>query len=419
MSDAAVQGIRDLFGLADGEPIPAGRVGAAKMGTTVATNALLDAAERIYAFADAHTSFTRAVELMDALTGDDLPPEVSLRDRPDLLEHAARAASAVGDHDEAVRLVTAALAQVEEQPPDRIRLLERLAAFEFFAGRGDRAEAAYREALELVADGEVSAMTATLHAGLALMAAAWSRFDQAQQHGEIALRTARETANRHAEAVALDALGITSAGSGDPVSGAELLRQSLALALELEVPDDVAIVYVNLVHVLGQANLLDEAVSVGRNGIEAVRRFGLMRQYGGLLLSNVGDCLIKSGRLDEAEEVVGRALTEAPRGIQAAPALMQAGRLAMIRGDLSFAWERLEQARAAVEAENAPDAWQREVLEALVEVELLGGTPRRGVRARRRRARRLLRRRRTTVRGHARDAGAARLGRPVGAPPRR
>ncbi len=40
--DAAVQGIRDLFGLADGEPIPAGRVGAAKMGTTVATNALLE-----------------------------------------------------------------------------------------------------------------------------------------------------------------------------------------------------------------------------------------------------------------------------------------------------------------------------------------------------------------------------------------
>src|SRR6195256_267930 len=39
--DAAVQGIRDLLGLARGEPIPAGRVGAVKMGTTVATNALL------------------------------------------------------------------------------------------------------------------------------------------------------------------------------------------------------------------------------------------------------------------------------------------------------------------------------------------------------------------------------------------
>src|ERR1044071_9740021 len=40
--DAAVQGIRDLLGLAKGEPIPEGRVGAVKMGTTVATNALLE-----------------------------------------------------------------------------------------------------------------------------------------------------------------------------------------------------------------------------------------------------------------------------------------------------------------------------------------------------------------------------------------
>ena len=41
-ADAAVQGIRDLLGLRRGEPIPAGRIGAIKMGTTVATNALLE-----------------------------------------------------------------------------------------------------------------------------------------------------------------------------------------------------------------------------------------------------------------------------------------------------------------------------------------------------------------------------------------
>src|SRR5947209_1068178 len=40
--DAAVQGIRDLLGLAQGEPIPPGRIGAVKMVTTVATNALLE-----------------------------------------------------------------------------------------------------------------------------------------------------------------------------------------------------------------------------------------------------------------------------------------------------------------------------------------------------------------------------------------
>ena len=40
--DAAVQGIRDLLGLKPGEPIPPGRIGTVKMGTTVATNALLE-----------------------------------------------------------------------------------------------------------------------------------------------------------------------------------------------------------------------------------------------------------------------------------------------------------------------------------------------------------------------------------------
>ncbi len=40
--DAAVQGIRDLLGVAAGQPIPDRLIGAVKMGTTVATNALLE-----------------------------------------------------------------------------------------------------------------------------------------------------------------------------------------------------------------------------------------------------------------------------------------------------------------------------------------------------------------------------------------
>src|SRR5262244_250592 len=40
--DAAVQGIRDLIGVRAGESIPQGIIGSVKMGTTVATNALLE-----------------------------------------------------------------------------------------------------------------------------------------------------------------------------------------------------------------------------------------------------------------------------------------------------------------------------------------------------------------------------------------
>ncbi|MBZ9773487.1 hydantoinase B/oxoprolinase family protein [Mesorhizobium sp. CO1-1-8] len=41
-SDAAIQGIRDLLGLSAGDTIPSGLIGDIKMGTTVATNALLE-----------------------------------------------------------------------------------------------------------------------------------------------------------------------------------------------------------------------------------------------------------------------------------------------------------------------------------------------------------------------------------------
>ena len=40
--DAAVQGIRNLIGVKPGAPIPQGIIGSVKMGTTVATNALLE-----------------------------------------------------------------------------------------------------------------------------------------------------------------------------------------------------------------------------------------------------------------------------------------------------------------------------------------------------------------------------------------
>ena len=41
-ADAAIQGIRDFLGVASSEPIPAGAINTVKMGTTVATNALLE-----------------------------------------------------------------------------------------------------------------------------------------------------------------------------------------------------------------------------------------------------------------------------------------------------------------------------------------------------------------------------------------
>src|SRR5215472_7138448 len=40
--DAALQGMRDLMGVACSKPLPIAEIGAVKMGTTIATNALLE-----------------------------------------------------------------------------------------------------------------------------------------------------------------------------------------------------------------------------------------------------------------------------------------------------------------------------------------------------------------------------------------
>ncbi|MFO5492512.1 MAG: hydantoinase/oxoprolinase N-terminal domain-containing protein, partial [Cuspidothrix sp.] len=41
-TDAAIQGIREILGIAEDEAIPSEKIGVVKMGTTVATNALLE-----------------------------------------------------------------------------------------------------------------------------------------------------------------------------------------------------------------------------------------------------------------------------------------------------------------------------------------------------------------------------------------
>ncbi|CAK0779334.1 5-oxoprolinase (ATP-hydrolysing) [Azospirillaceae bacterium] len=107
--DAAVQGIRELMGLAPDQPIPADRITAVRMGTTVATNALLERkGERTLlvitrGFADllriGHQArpdiFARAIVLPDLLydrvieIDERITANGTVKQRPDL--HAARA----------------------------------------------------------------------------------------------------------------------------------------------------------------------------------------------------------------------------------------------------------------------------------------------------------------------------------------
>jgi DNA-binding CsgD family transcriptional regulator len=326
-----------------------------------------EAAERMCAFADAHAHFTRAVELLPRV------PD-SLHDPVRLLAHAAQCASLVGDSDEAVRLIERALG-IATQGPVRSELWTRLGTIHYLAGRGPEAERSFRAALDLVPDAEESVLVARIHAGRGLLAAAWSRLDDADESCGRGLAVARRVGARREEGQVLSAMGVVASARGDVEGAVHRLRDALTIAHEVGNPDDLATAYINLSHVLGLAGRLDEVVDLSREGIEVLTRVGLSRQSGSFLRGNLSHALIDSGKLPEATAVIDQALAQRPRGMRAAPVLIQAGRVAILQGRLAVARERLEQARSIIESEKAPDAWMREAIEVATEVELWAGRP--------------------------------------------
>lgn len=343
------------------------------------------AAERMYAFADAHANFTRALTVLDDGAGDGpqaspgggaeaapgSDPSGPRADRVHLLTHAAQAASLVGDGDEAARLLESALTGTVD-PETRASLLTRLGAIHYLAGR-PAAETSYREALALVPAEESSILLARIHAGLALVGAAWSRLDDADTSATRGLAVATATGARREEGLIHNAMGAIASVRGDVDGGVDHLRQALDIAKEIGNPNDLATAYINLTHVLGVGGRTDEVVAVAAEGTTALTRVGLSRQSGSFLQANLAFALVDAGRLDAASIVIDEALTHHPRGITLAPVLTQAARIDIVRGDLDRAWERLELARTTIELENAPDAWLRDVFELSAEVQLWEG----------------------------------------------
>ncbi len=325
-----------------------------------------EAAETMYAFADAQVAFGRAAELARALgQGPDLRS---------LLGRAAQASYLAGDAEEAIHNAEAALAEPGDAESE-LHLCERLGAFHFVAGHGEESERCLRRGLDARGDAPDSTLTARIYARLAMATAAWSRPDDAEVWCERGLEAARAVGARREEGLVRNALGIVAVLRGDVPTAIEHERSALAIARDTGGADDLALAYVNLTHVLGLGGDLDEVAQIGREGSRLLTRIGLASQFGSLLEANACEALISSGRLAEAEELVAEALAHEPRGIMGAPALMQAGRLAALRGRLDIAWDHCERARLALESEGAPDSWLRLVAEAAIEVELWAGHP--------------------------------------------
>jgi DNA-binding CsgD family transcriptional regulator len=329
------------------------------------------AAEAVYAFADADEHLARAVDL-----GRELPDEAFDPlpvDRVELLAHAAQVANLVGHGDRAVHAIRAAI-PLADDPMRRAQLLEREGGYHFNTGEFEAADAAYRAALELLPTApeldSTGAIQARVYAGLGMLAMAASKLDAGAEACRRAIEIAAPIGQVRVEGMALNALGVVTAYGGDFDSGIARLRRSLTIAADLDEPDDLGAAYIHLTHVLGLAGRFDEAVRFGREGIDELRRVGLVRQYGSFLQANIAEPLIKAGRLPEAAALLDQALALQPQGLQAHPILVQCARYALVTGDLTAARERIEQGMVFAAEGSVPDAWRRELLEAGAELAL-------------------------------------------------
>jgi DNA-binding CsgD family transcriptional regulator/tetratricopeptide (TPR) repeat protein len=328
-------------------------------------------AARLFAVTEADEYFSRALA-MDCAADESTYEGLDL-DRLDLLLEASQAAHMVGDGPRAIGWVDAA-AGMTADPARLASVLERKGAYCFNTGRVEEADRAYREALRLLPD-EPSPLRARVLGGLALLSMAWSRMTEAEALCHRAISDARAVDARHAEVRALNALGVVMSYRGEVEQGILHSREAVAIAEELDSPDDMATAYIDLAHVLDLAGRFGEAVEVCRVGYDAMRRVGLARQDGSFLQANAAESLVKAGRWEQAADLLAQAQAVQTRGLRAFPVLEHEARLRTRSGDFAAAEECVQRARQLFEEYDAPDAWHREFHEVAAELYLWQGRP--------------------------------------------
>lgn len=327
-------------------------------------------AEQTPAFAEAFDNYRRVLACMDRVEHDLDPVRVRCQ--------AARVAHLVGESAMAAELLEQALA-LAGGGTARAEVLEQLGYVHFMAGRGDLADEALHEAWRVL-DEASPALRAKVAAGLAMQAATWSRPDEASAAAGEVVRIAAQGIARREEGRARNALGLVAVGRGDG-DAVEHLEAALAIAREVADPDDLAVAWINLTHVLGLEGRDREVVTRGREGLEELTHWGLASTTGGVLLGNVVEAMLALGRYDEAWALVQDAPALHTPGMLAVPALLRAAELGVIRGELTRARSFAEQAGAVVAAADAPAGWVADVALVGAAVECWSGHPRVAVEA--------------------------------------
>ncbi|MFG2085044.1 MULTISPECIES: ATP-binding protein [unclassified Spirillospora] len=303
-------------------------------------------ARKALAYAECLTMLSRVLEMWDRV------PDAAERigaDHVTVLEKAASAADEAGEFDRGIKLVTAALREAE-------------AGAEAGAGPLDPARAAVllelrgRMRNQMARPGFVE----DLRAAVALLPPDPPTALRARALATLGNYVRLTTDIGEARKVAAESLAVARA-LGDPVTETEALITQFCADVDYENETGITEVgrtaescgdhrvllryYVIKTHFLEGAGRHEEAAAVAGRGIELAREHGVARTQGTFLSINRAEPLVSLGRWDEAVTVLNRAMEQDPAVTTRTSLLVLSGWMALSRGDLDTAKERLVTSR--------------------------------------------------------------------------
>jgi DNA-binding CsgD family transcriptional regulator len=255
-------------------------------------------AQGSYAHHEALRHYQRALEIADS---GGSPESVA----PALLQEMADAARLAGDADRAAGLVQRALGVMgpEADPLDLGLALGQLAQRQWELAETAQALETIERAVGVVADLPPSQGKAQVFADHGRLLLLSMRLAEAATRSREALALASTAGARIEATDALITLGASVAAIEDYEEGLSLLRQGIEIADELDDVDLTTRAYMNTTYTLDMAGRSEEAVAIGRRGLDKARQMGVGRTLGSLIMVNLMDSLTQLGRFDEAEQL--------------------------------------------------------------------------------------------------------------------
>jgi tetratricopeptide (TPR) repeat protein len=264
-------------------------------------------ASAIFAFAEAHRQYERALRLWP------LSPRASGRlglARNELLQEASNSALWGEGVERALTMIDEALREVHPaREPARVgALLECQGRYLWRSGDNERSLAAHAEAVRLLADEPASPARARALAGYGRSLLVADRYVECRLICQDAVAMARTIGARREEGHALNTLGVARAMTGEVDAGIADLDESRRIAHEVGNFEDLYRAYGNQTFALENAGRVSEAVELALQGLAVARKHPETEIAAGALLVNATDQLFLLGRWREAREL----LTSAP-----------------------------------------------------------------------------------------------------------